>query len=136
MADVTVTAANVLKGAGATTVDMIAGATITAGQVIYKEAATGQAKLADCDSATAEARIPYGIALNGAAAGQPVEVLRSGLITIGGTLTAGSEYWLSGTAGAICPAADKAAGDRSVLIGVATTTAVLKVQILDTGVTL
>jgi hypothetical protein len=136
MADIVITAANVVKGAGATTKDMIAGASITAGQVVYKEAATGLAKLADCDSGTAEARIPYGIALNTASTNQPVEVLTGGLITIGGTLTAGTEYWLSGTAGAICPAADKASGDRSVLIGVATTTAIMKVQIIDSGVTL
>lgn len=136
MADVTITAANVVKGAGATTKDMIAGATITAGQVVYKEASTGLAKLADCDSATAEARIPIGIALNGASANQPLEVLTGGTITIGGTVTGGTEYWLSGTAGGICPAADKASGDRSVLIGVATSATVLKVQIIDSGVTL
>jgi len=136
MADISITAANVVAGNGATSESMVAGATITAGQVIYKEASTGQAKLADCDSATAEARIPYGIALNGGATGQPIKVLRSGLLTCGGTLTAGTEYWLSGTAGAFCPAADKASGDRSVLIGVATTTAIMKVQIIDSGVTL
>lgn len=136
MADIVVTAASVVKGAGASVTDMTAGATITAGQVIYKEAATGLAKLADADSATAEARIPYGIALNGAAVSQPVEVLRSGLLTTGATLTAGTEYWLSGTPGAFCPAADKAAGDRSVLIGIATSTSVMRVLMIDSGVTL
>ena len=136
MADITITAANVIAGAGATKVDMTAGGTITAGQVVYKEAATGLAKLADCDSSTAEVRIPFGIALNGAATNQPVEVLRSGLITIGATIVAGTDYWLSGTAGGICPRADVATGDRAVLIGVATTTAILKVQFLDSGVTI
>ncbi len=136
MADIVVTAANVVASAGGLRENRIAGATITAGQIVYKEAATGLMKLADCDSATAEARIPYGFALNGAAANQPVEVLRAGLLTAGATLTAGTEYWLSGTSGAFCPAADKATGDRSVLIGVATSTAILKVAIVDSGVTL
>lgn len=136
MPDISITAANVVASPGGMRENRIAGATITAGQVVYREAATGLMKLADCDSATAEARIPYGIALNGAAASQPVEVLKAGLITSGGTMTAGTEYWLSGTAGAFCPAADKATGDRSVLIGVATSTTVLRVAIVDSGVTL
>lgn len=136
MADITITAANVIAAAGGRRADMVAGATITAGQVVYQEAATGLAKLADCDSATAEARIPYGIALNGAGTGQPVEVLRAGSITIGGTMTAGVSYWLSPNPGGIAPYADVLAGDRAVLLGVATSTTVLRVQILDSGVVL
>jgi hypothetical protein len=42
--------------------------------------------LADSDSATAEARKPTGIALNGAALNQPLAVQKSGDITAGGTL--------------------------------------------------
>jgi hypothetical protein len=136
MADLTITAANVLPGAKAALEDMKAGAAITAGQVVYKEAGTGLAKLADCDSATTEARIAYGIALHAASTGQPLKVLRSGPVTIGATLTAGTDYWLSGNAGGICPRADTAAGDRIVLIGVATSAAVLNVLNFDSGVTI
>jgi hypothetical protein len=136
MADITITAANVVPGAGASMVDMTAGAALTAGQVVYKEAATGRAKLADADSATLEARLAYGIALNGAANGQPVKVLRGGPVTIGATLVAGTDYWLSGNPGGICPRGDVAAGDRVVLIGIAGTTAILNVAIQDSGVVL
>ncbi len=136
MADVSITAASVLLVGGPTD-NMTAGASITAGQVVYKEATTGLAKLADCDSATAEARIPYGIALHAASTSQPLKVARPGAtVNMGATLTGGTEYWLSGTAGAICPAADKASGDRSVLIGLAASAANLKVTLLDSGVTL
>ena len=136
MADLTITAANVIAGAGASLVDMTAGATVTAGQTVYKEAATGLAKLADCDSGTAEARTPIGIALNGAATGQPVKVLKSGLITIGATMTAGVTYYQSPVAGGICPIADVLSGDTTVIVGIATSTSVLKVGIVASGVTL
>ena len=136
MADITITAANVIAGADANVVPMTAGAAITAGQVVYREAATRLAKLADCDNATAEVRIPYGIALHAAANGQPLSVLRSGPITIGATITAGTDYWLSGNPGGICPRADVASGDRAVLIGVATSATVLRVDIQDSGVTI
>lgn len=136
MADITITATSVVLVGGPTD-GLTAGAAVTAGQVVYKEAATGLAKLADCDSATAEARIPYGIALHAASVNQPLKVARPGaVINMGATLTAGTEYWLSGTAGGICPAADKASGDRSVLIGIATSAANMRYLGVDSGVTL
>ena len=113
MADITITPANVVAGQGASLTDMTAGAAIAAGQVVYREAASNLAKLADADHAAVEGRIPFGIALNAAASGQPVRVLRSGLITIGATLTAGTDYWLSGTPGGICPRADVGGGERA-----------------------
>ena len=67
MADLTITAANVLPGSNAVTENGLLGATVTAGQAVYKEAATGTWKLSDADSATAEVRTVGGIALNGGA---------------------------------------------------------------------
>lgn len=134
MADITITAANVAASGATVVADCTAGATITAGQVVYLESSSNTVKLADSDSATAEVRSPYGIALNGAASGQPVKVLREGLITIGATLTAGLAYYLSKTAGGICPVADIASGGYATVLGIATSTTVLKVQILESGV--
>jgi hypothetical protein len=136
MADITITAANVVAGSDASTENGIAGATITAGQVIYLDSSTNKYGLADSDSATAGIRAPRGIALNGAAANQPLGVLRSGTITIGGTLTAGVAYYLSNTPGGICPVADVGAGEYSVLLGLATTAAILNVGIEASGVAL
>ena len=136
MADVTVTAASVLAGSNARIDHGRAGATITAGQVVYKENATGLYKLADSNSATAEVKTPEGIALNGAANGQPLAVHQGGDITIGGTLVAGTAYYLSETPGGIQPAADLGAGELVSQLGIAKTTAILSVNIIPAGVTL
>lgn len=136
MADLTITAANVIAGAGADVKHGTSGATITAGQAVVRDPATGKMVLADSDHATAALRIPAGIALHAASDGQPLAWLKSGPIAIGATLTAGVAYYLSNTAGGICPVADVGAGERSVLIGIATSTSVLNVDIQDSGVTL
>lgn len=135
MADITITPANVVKGSDALVEQGIAGAAVTAGQVVYKDDATGKYLLADNDSATAGAKVPRGIALNGAAANQPLAIIRGGSVTIGATLTAGDAYYLSATAGGICPEADVATGDDVVLLGLATSASVLSVGIKVTGVT-
>lgn len=134
MADLSITAASVLAGATAKRKLGTAGATITAGKVVYLDESDSEYKLADCDSATAAVRSPDGIALNGAADGQPLVVLEEGPITIGATLTAGTTYYLSPNAGGICPLADVLAGDYPVIIGIATSTTVLEVQIQEAGV--
>jgi hypothetical protein len=133
MVDLTVTAASVLPGAGATTDRGLAGGTITAGMPVYK-AADGTIVAADADSATVLARTPIGIALNGASAGQPVDYQKAGSITIGATMTAGVTYYLSGTAGGICPLADVGASEYLCIIGIATSTTVLKLSFNASGV--
>jgi hypothetical protein len=135
MADVSITAANVVAVPGAQTVQGFALATITAGQIVYRDATTQQFGLADNNGAAAT-RVPVGIALNGAAANQPLTVLTFGSITIGGTLVAGVAYYLGDTPGSLCPVADLSAGETATLIGIATSTAILKVDINPSGVTL
>lgn len=134
MTDISITAANVIPGAGAQTRDTISGATIAAGKVVSVDTATGKYVLCDTDHATAALRIAKGIALNGASDGQPMKVQTEGLITIGGTMTAGVAYYASNTAGGICPVADVAT-ERSVLLGIATSATVLDLDIQDSGVT-
>jgi hypothetical protein len=90
MADLVITAANVLPGSSAVIKEGTAGAAITAGQVVYADSATNTYKLADCNSATAAVRSPKGIALHAAASGQPIAILTSGLITIGATVAVAS----------------------------------------------
>jgi hypothetical protein len=133
MADLSITAANVIAGSGAKKVTGTAGATITAGQVVYFDASTSSYKLADTDSATADVRSPAGLALNGAATGQPVTVHISGPLTIGATVAVGDVYYLSGTAGGLAPFADVAAGDYPCIIGICTSTSVLNVKIQEAG---
>lgn len=136
MADLTITAANVVAGANAKVRAGTAGATITAGQVVYKDASDGKFKLADCDSATVAARSPIGIALHGASNGQPLDILTEGLITIGATMTAGLAYYVSPTAGGIGVVGDLSSGDYPTLVGIATSTSVLNVKFNESGVAL
>ncbi len=135
MADLVITAANVLASGQASTETGVAGVALTAGQLVYKEAATGRFKGTDCDDATVEKRSIYGIALNGAAIGQPVSVAKSDPdFTPGATLTKGSRYYASGVAGAIAPEADLASGDHVALLGVASSTTKLVMTPFNSGV--
>lgn len=136
MADISITAANVKLVSGPTK-KRIAAAAITAGQVCYQASATKKAGLADNDSPTAEIRAIDGVALNGAAADQPVELAVNGaVISVGAVLTAGTDYYLSGTPGAICPRADVTTGDDPIRVGIALTTSNLQLDFADPNVTL
>lgn len=136
MADLSITAANVIAGADASIERGTAGETITAGQVVYKSSTTNKYMKADSNSATAEAKTARGIALNGASNGQPLAIQKAGPVTIGATLVAGSAYYLSETAGGIQPAADLASGEDVCLLGLADSTTVLNLDIQAPGVTL
>ena len=136
MADLTITAANVVRGSNAKIEHGDAGATITAGQCVYRDTTDGEYKLSDADSGTAAVRSVRGIALNSASDGQPMTILRSGDITIGASVTAGVAYYLSDTPGGIAPVADLATGDYPTLIGIAKSTTVIAVKINESGVAL
>lgn len=136
MANLTITAASVLAGSNVLTESGLAGEAVTAGQPVYWNPATKRFGLADANSATAAARAPRGIALNSATSGQPVTVAKSGDITLGAVLTAGTAYYLSDTPGAICPVADVGAGEYVVLLGLAKSASVLALDIQVTGVSL
>lgn len=129
MVDLVITAASVVKGSDARTVDGIAGETITAGMAVYLAASTGKWMKADSNSATAEAREAIGIALTGSALNQPIAVQKSGQVTIGATIVAGTAYYLSDTPGGICPLADVGSGEYVCLLGIASSTTVLDLDI-------
>lgn len=135
MADLSITAANVVSGA-APRIDRkrTAGAAITAGQWVYRDGE--QYKLADDNSATAAARVPDGVALNGAAAGQPLAVQTGGEITMGAVLAPGVAYYLSDTPGGMCPVADLATGEYPCVVGIAKSASVLRIGINPAGVAL
>jgi hypothetical protein len=135
MADISITAANVVAGSDAVRESGTAGATITAGQLVYLDTSDMKYKLADSNGAAA-LRVPNGIALNGASNGQPLSVQKGGDITIGGTMTAGIPYFLSDTPGGLCPLPDIGAGEFSCIIGIAKSTSVLAVNIQPSGVSL
>jgi len=138
MADVVITAGNVLKGTTNTVENGTAGETITAGQTVYKKSTDSLYYKADCDAvavaANDEIKEFYGIALNSCAANQALQVQRTGDINIGGAVVAGTMYHLSATAGGICPEADLLATDWIVVIGIATSTSVIHMLPYDPNV--
>lgn len=134
MADISVTASAVLAGANAATESGIAGATITAGQPVYRDATSLKYLLSDADSATTAARSVRGISLNGASDGQPLKIITDGDLTVNAVLTANIAYYLSSAAGGICPIADVGSGEYLVQLGIAKSTTVMKVKIIETGV--
>ncbi len=135
MADLTITAANVLKGANARIETGVAGATITAGQLVYKDASdSNKFKPVDSDSATAAARAVHGVSLNSVSTGHPITVQTEGEVTIGATVAVGTVYVASDTAGGIMPSADLETGDYTSIIGVGKTSAILSLSIFNSGV--
>lgn len=133
MADITVTAANVAAGSGARYRTVTAGATITAGQSVYRDPTTNTYKLADADASQTTARV-VGVALDSASSGQPLTIQIGGKYTAGGTVVVGTVYVQSGTAGGICPAADLASGDYATVIGVGVTSTLIKLGIVISDV--
>lgn len=135
MADLVITPADVVPGQGATKLVGTAGATITAGKVVYRDPADSKFKLADSNGASEVIRSPAGIALTGSSDGQPIVVHTAGPITIGATVTAGVGYFLSDTPGGICPFADVGTGEEVTQLGLASSTTVLDIDIQETEVT-
>jgi hypothetical protein len=128
MADLTITAATVLMSAAGKSATGIAGEAITAGDALYRDAADGK-KMKLGDANAVGKRDILGIALNDAAVGQPVEYCTSDpALVIGGTVSIGYIAILSGTPGAIAPAADAAAGMEVVVLGIGVSTTALKVN--------
>lgn len=141
MADIAITAANVLKGANAKTKRGIAGATITAGQWLYEDSTDSfKLKLADANASLATSNC-VGCSLHGALAGQPIEYdYEDDDFTPGGTLSLSvaadsGVYVLSGTAGGLAPMDDLAAAMYPVVLGVAKSTTKMNLKIVrGTGV--
>ena len=133
MANLSITAANVVEDSVSKQA-YTAGATITAGQALYIDTGNSNvAKLAQSDGTALEATVK-GVAMNGASSGQPVYIAVSGDLDIGATVTVGTIYVLSQTAGAICPVADLASSDYVSIIGVGTAADNFKIAITNSGV--
>jgi hypothetical protein len=136
MADITVQATAVIASASAKLAGATAGASITAGKVLYKDAATGTIKLADSNDTTATNVV--GVALNDARANQPIDYITQGDLTLtGSSLTVGQVYVLSTNAGGIAPVTDlpnpTSAGVYVTVLGVAKSATVLALKPHNSG---
>jgi hypothetical protein len=137
MADIVITSANVIPVSSDATNAFeygIANAAINAGQSVYYEPTTGLYGLFDADSATASVHTLRGVAVSTAAAtGSAVVVQTAGSVSYGAVLTKAVAYGGgAGTAGSISPAVDQSTGDYIHILGIATTTSVLNLKILNT----
>jgi len=137
MADVTISGNVTVTGGTLSGVNhAISQVAITAGQVIYLDASNGnKANLADADIEASAAAV--GVAVNDCAAGGVCSYVTTGnSVTVSGApFTQGLAYYVSTTAGGIAPVADLLAGDYVTIIGVASSTSVLDVNIVVSGVT-
>lgn len=121
MADLVITPADVLRGAsgGEIIESGRAGATITAGQMIYRDPGTDTWKLAQSDGTELEAGIgtSLAISLHAALANQPLTYIRGGSIIVGEVLDVPEVYVLSDTPGGIKPFGDLSPEEVVVLVG-------------------
>ncbi len=136
MADISVTASAVAKGANAQITTGVAGASITAGMALYIDTANGNVlKPSDVNLSLLASTIA-GIALHASLTGQPIAYLVGGPLTFNAVLTAGKVYIASATdgAGGIALVADLTTGWYTSVLGYALSTTVLQVGIINTGV--
>lgn len=139
MADLSVTATSVVATDTNTVIAHgTAGATITAGQVVWSDPSDSyKIKLAQATNQT-QADNVVGIALNGAATGQPIAYATAGDVTFNSAFTAASLYVLSGVnAGGIAPSVDLDSSPNTwygVLLGISTSATNLRLGIVKSGV--
>ncbi len=132
MADLVVVAANVQPTGSTVTRRGIAAVAITAGDSVYVDS-SGEIDLCENDQTAVEAAC-RGVALNDAAANQPVEYATGGEVNMGSILSAGQVYVVGAGAGGIAPEADPGTGNFVTVIGVATSATNLKLGINQSGV--
>lgn len=136
MADISVTASSVLPVANSSEYATgIAGEAITAGQPCYLKSSDGKYYKADANDATLENRTVLGISANSASTNQQLNLFIRGTYVAGATLVAGQYYFLSATAGGICPHADLVTvGMKSQRLFYATTTTIAKLDIFNSEI--
>lgn len=133
MADVTIGTISLPVTAGVSIATVTYGATVTAGQSVYKDTSdSNEYKPADAD--VEASAVCAGIALVGGADGEAGVILTKGSIDLGATLTVGEIYVVSTTAGGIAPIGDLGSGDYVSIIGTASATGQLDLGISNTGV--
>lgn len=126
MADLSVTAGNVALAAGttATRKNVTWGETVTQGQSVYLKS-DGKWWKADANATESAGSAGLGVALTKGSADDPGIVVTGGSMNLGATLTAGQPYFVSSTAGGICPASDLSSTEYTSYLGSATSSSVI-----------
>lgn len=111
------------------------GATISAGQPVYLDAADSKYKLTDSNASAATAAVK-GIAMTpGVDAGYGYVATGGSIILVGTTMAVGESYYVGATAGTIVPDADLTTGDYVSRIGTGASATQLDLSIKATGIT-
>ena len=131
MADLVITAANVVRYDGAETARGLARETITAGQVLYRHTDGKVYKALDDTAAHADC---IGVALCNASADQPVVYATVGEYNPGAAVTVGEVYGLTDTAGGVGLISERNLLDFITVLGVATTTSRIDIKIDVAGI--
>lgn len=121
MADLVITTSQMVQSATTSDIEHgVAGEAITAGQTVYKKASDGKMYKADANASSATAECKGIATCDANAAGVAVSWQKSGTLTIGAaaSITAGATYFVSATAGGICPEADLTTGHYVTYLGV------------------
>jgi hypothetical protein len=131
-----ITVAQVLPDTSGDRYNGIAGATILAGQAVYLDALTSTLKLADANVAlTPAAAAAIGIALHGSLAGQPLQVQRSGDVTVGlgAAPVEGAVYVVSATPGGISLVTSLTTGWYATLLGIGIGSGKIRLSVFASG---
>lgn len=136
MADISQTAANVAIGGANTPTRLVQfGEAVTQGQPVYQSTADSKYYQCDANDGVAKA-VAAGIAITPAALdgygviAVPASTPGKSLVNLGATLAVGTVYAVSATKGGIAPIADLSSGQFITVLGVATTTALIDLQIV------
>lgn len=135
MADLTITGANFgVASASVKQVTVQAGEAITRGMPVYLDG-TDSNKAKKALNTAAASTVVYGIASQESSAdGDYISVVTTGTIKTGATMTVGQAYYLSTTAGGICPFADLDTDDYINLLYRADTTTTAKIVFENSGI--
>lgn len=123
MTDISPTAGNVTWVSGSAPFKGKGGATITPGQLVYKDPADGEYKLADGDAVATLTNPAFAIS-NGENARDMILAGKGARVNFGATLTAGTIYVASLTPGGIAPDTDLSTGDFVLIVAIGEGTAV------------
>lgn len=134
MAAISVTPANVAVGSETTTTIIVqAGEAVTQGQPVYRSTSTGKYLKADANDTAAKADVE-GIVITPASSDGWFVLATAGQVNMGATLTKGTVYVAGSTAGEVVPWADLTTNDYVTILGVASSTALLDLSIVPTGI--
>ena len=113
---------------------VVYGATASAGQAAYLDAADSKYKLADSNVSAALAAAVGIFVTPGIDTGYGYVATGGAIILVGTTLVVGTTYCVGSTAGSIVPISDLTTGDYVTILGTASSTTQLDLAIKASGI--